>query len=155
MLSGVIISALKGSRVWLQQGENVIKTGSFLFQLLCHPFHLFLAPFKMNRRSCFQHGTLCRAANLSCSPSHCLASLKSSSINSVQFSCSVMSDSLRTHGLQPARLLLPWVSLDKNTGVGCHSFSRGIFPTQGLNLHLLCLLHWQSDSLPLQHLGSP
>ena len=31
----------------------------------------------------------------------------------------------------------------------------GIFPTQGLNRHLLCLLHWQADSLPLSHLGSP
>ena len=27
--------------------------------------------------------------------------------------------------------------------------SRGIFPTQGLNLHLLYLLHWQVGSLPL------
>ena len=26
---------------------------------------------------------------------------------------------------------------------------QGIFPTQGLNLHLLCLLHWQADSLLL------
>ena len=25
-----------------------------------------------------------------------------------------------------------------------------IFLTQGLNLSLLCLLHWQADSLPLQ-----
>ena len=28
----------------------------------------------------------------------------------------------------------------------------GIYPTQGLNLHLL---HWQADSLPLSHLGRP
>ena len=35
------------------------------------------------------------------------------------------------------------------TGVGCHSLLQGIFPTQGLNLCLLCLLHWQVDSLPL------
>ncbi|XDA73831.1 hypothetical protein R6Z07F_004056 [Ovis aries] len=27
-----------------------------------------------------------------------------------------------------------------------------IFPTQGLNPHLLCLLHWQVDSLPLCHM---
>ena len=32
--------------------------------------------------------------------------------------------------------------------------SLGIFPTQGSNLHLLRLLHWQVDSLPLSHLGS-
>ena len=31
---------------------------------------------------------------------------------------------------------------------------RGIFPTQGLNSHLLRLLHWQADSLLLTHLGS-
>ena len=31
----------------------------------------------------------------------------------------------------------------------------GDFPIQGLNLHLLSLLHWQADSLPLCHLGSP
>ena len=29
-----------------------------------------------------------------------------------------------------------------------------IFPAQGSNLHLLCLLHWQAGSLPLNHLGS-
>ena len=35
-------------------------------------------------------------------------------------SLSVMSDSLRPHGLQRTRLLCPWDSLGKNTGVGCH-----------------------------------
>ena len=34
--------------------------------------------------------------------------------------CSVVYDSFRPHGLQPARLLCPWVSPCKNTGVGCH-----------------------------------
>ena len=34
-------------------------------------------------------------------------------------------------------------------GVGCHALLQGIFPTQGLNLRLLCLLHWQAGSLPL------
>ena len=33
-------------------------------------------------------------------------------------------------------------------------FLQGIFLTQGLNLHFLCLLHWQVDPLPLSHLGS-
>ena len=31
-----------------------------------------------------------------------------------------MSDSLLPHGLQPTRLLCPWDSPGKNTGVGCH-----------------------------------
>ena len=38
----------------------------------------------------------------------------------VLISCSVMSHSLRPHGLQPSRLLCPWNSPGKNTGVGCH-----------------------------------
>ena len=31
-----------------------------------------------------------------------------------------MSDSVRPHRWQPTRLLCPWDSLGKNTGVGCH-----------------------------------
>ena len=27
--------------------------------------------------------------------------------------------------------------------------------SRGSNLHILCLLHWQADLLPLSHLGSP
>ena len=33
---------------------------------------------------------------------------------------SVMSNSLRPHGLQPTRLLCPWDFPGKDTGVGCH-----------------------------------
>ena len=36
-----------------------------------------------------------------------------------------------------------------DAGVGCHFLLQGIFPTQGSNLSLLCLLHWQESSLPL------
>jgi hypothetical protein len=43
----------------------------------------------------------------------------------------------------------PWDSSGNNTGVGCHALLQGIFPTQGSNLHLLCLLHWQAGYLPL------
>ena len=41
------------------------------------------------------------------------------------------------HGLQPTRLLCPWNSLGKNTGVGGHFLLQRIFPTQGSNLSLL------------------
>ena len=44
---------------------------------------------------------------------------------------------LQTHGLWPTRLLYPWDSPDKNTGVGCHFLLQGIFPTQGWNPGLL------------------
>ena len=40
---------------------------------------------------------------------------------------SVLSDSLRAHGLQPTRLLCPWHYPGKNTGVGCHALLQGIF----------------------------
>ena len=48
-----------------------------------------------------------------------------------------------------ARLLCPWDSPGNNTGVGCHAFLQGIFPTQGSNPGPLCILHWQAGSLPL------
>ena len=43
----------------------------------------------------------------------------------------------------------------KNIGVGCHFLLQGIFLTQGSKPSLLLLLHWQADSLPLHHMGSP
>ncbi len=46
------------------------------------------------------------------------------------------------HGILQARIL-KW---------GCHFLLEGIFPTQGSNSQLL---HWQVDSLPLSHQGSP
>ena len=67
---------------------------------------------------------------------------------------SVVSNSLRPYGLQPARLLCPWNSPGKNIGVGCHAPLQGIFPTQGSNPHLLCLLHCRWILYPLNHLGS-
>ena len=64
---------------------------------------------------------------------------------------SVVSDSVRPHRRQPTRLLRPWDSPVKNTGVGCHVLLQGIFPIQVSNL---CLLHCQANSLPLSHQGS-
>ena len=39
--------------------------------------------------------------------------------------------------LYPAKLLCPWDSPGKNTGVDCHSLLQRIFPTQGSNPGLL------------------
>ena len=39
---------------------------------------------------------------------------------------------LRPCGLQPTRLLCPWDSPGKNTGVGCHALPQGIFLIQGI-----------------------
>ena len=57
--------------------------------------------------------------------------------------CSLPGSSI--HWIFQARIL-EWVAI---------SSSRGIFPSQGLNLHLFCLLHWQADSLPLAPPGKP
>ena len=43
-------------------------------------------------------------------------------------SCTVLSDSLQPHGLQPASLLCPWDSPGKSTGVDSHALLQGIFP---------------------------
>jgi hypothetical protein len=53
------------------------------------------------------------------------------------------------------RLLCPWDSPGKNTGVGCHALLQRIFPTQRLNLYFLCFLCWQAGSLPLAPPGKP
>jgi len=52
----------------------------------------------------------------------------------------------------PTRLLFLWDFPGRNTGVGCHFLLQGIVLTQGLNLQFL---HWQEDSLPLNHQGNP
>ena len=58
---------------------------------------------------------------------------------------------LRPYGLQPARLLRPWDSPGKNTGVGCHCLFQGFFPIQGWNPSLL---RWHRGSkTTLGHAG--
>ena len=83
-----------------------------------------------------------------------LSQLSISLVIMVLFSHLVMSDSCSpvnctspgssVHGIFQIRIL--------NTGVGFHTLLQEIFPTQGLNPRLL---HWQADSLPLSHKGSP
>ena len=62
-------------------------------------------------------------------------------------SFSVVSDSLRSHGLYS-----PWNSSDQKTGVGSLSLLQGIFPTQGLKPGLL---HCRQIIYQLSHKGSP
>ena len=68
-----------------------------------------------------------------------------------KWSCSVLSDSLRPHGLQPTMLLRPWAFPSKSTGVGCHFLLQGIFLTQGLNPGLP---HCRQMLYHLSHQGS-
>ena len=69
----------------------------------------------------------------------------SSSITCMNESHSVVSDSLRPHGLYS-----PWNSPGQNTGFGSLSL-QGIFPTQGLNKDLL---HCRRILYQLNHWGS-
>ena len=75
----------------------------------------------------------------------CLVSTSETTCRSIPKSCSTPCDLMdhsppgaSVHGILQARIL-EWVAI---------SSSRGIFLTQGLNQRLLCLLHWQVDSLP-------
>ena len=60
-----------------------------------------------------------------------------SSLDTISFSCSVVSNSLHPQRLQHLRLLCPWDSLGKNTGMSSHSLVQGISLSQGLNLDIL------------------
>ena len=70
--------------------------------------------------------------------------------------CLVMSNSLRLHGLQLTRLLCPWNSPGKNTGVSCHALpSRGSsWPRYRTHIHAESselqadLQHWATEEAP-------
>ena len=68
---------------------------------------------------------------------------------------SVMSNLLQTIDCSLPGFFLHWNFPGKNTGVGCHLLLQEIFPIQGLNPCLQCLLHWQMDSLSLEQPGEP
>ena len=87
--------------------------------------------------SCGEQGLLssCRAQ-----ASHCSACV---------LSCFSSVPLFATLWTQPTRLLCPWDFPGMNTGIGYHALLQRIFQTQGLNSHLLHLVHWQVCSLPL------
>ena len=51
-----------------------------------------------------------------------------------KWSCSVVSNSSRPHGLQPTRLLCPWDFPSKSTGVGCHCLLQMFLKFPQINL---------------------
>ena len=77
----------------------------------------------------------------------CAKSLQSHLILCYPMDCSLPSSSV--YGILQERILECW-----STGI-LDSILQGIFLTQGLNLHLLCLLHWQAGSLPKAPPGKP
>ena len=60
-------------------------------------------------------------------------------------SCLTLCDLMDSSPLDSIHGIFP----GKNAGAGCHFLPQGTLLTQGSNPYLLCLLHWQEDSLPL------
>ena len=84
----------------------------------------------------------CKVCHQHCHSSSSELYMHAKSLQSCLTLCDPMDCSLpgsSVHGILPS----------KNTEVDCHALLQGIFPTQGLNLGLLCLLHWHLGSLPL------
>ena len=67
-------------------------------------------------------------------------------------SCSVVSDSLQPHKLEPPGSSVYGNSPGKSTEVGSHALLRGIFPSPGIEPGLL---HCRQILYCLSHLGSP
>ena len=110
----------------------------------------FLRPPSCLQKSLLRPGdsprpALCLRLQKSLPPSY-ITHLGPPPVLSESESCSVASDSLRPHGLYS-----PCNSPGQNTRV-CNLL-QGIFPTQGSNSRLLCLL--QVDSLPAEPSGKP
>ena len=66
-----------------------------------------------------------------------------------------MSDSLQPLWTVARQAPLPMRFSKQEYWSGLPFFFQGIFPTQGTNPHLLCVLHWQARSLPLVLHGKP
>ena len=76
----------------------------------------------------------------------CTRCVRAKSLQSCQALCDPVDYS-------PPLLFCSWDSRGRNTLEGCHAHLQQIFLTQRLNPGLLCLLHWQVDSLPLVPTG--
>ena len=61
---------------------------------------------------------------------------------------SVVSDSKRPPGLQPARILCPWDFPGKSTGVECHRLLRGMYCS-----HQSITIHWCQDAKSAETAG--
>ena len=129
-----------------------------------HSHHFSPGPHLLFFRSPFNYPLLWELAWTSLSPRKPLSFFPSSSWQYLSpgffkdlcmLSCFSQSNSVWPHGLSPPSSSVHGDSSVKSTGVGCHDLLQYIFLTQGSNLCLLNLLHWQAGSLPLAPLGKP
>ena len=150
---------LQESSLWLQFSCFIFFSTISLWELCCHKLTYPLSPptalyfFNFYLFSCYSPFTTTFYTSQCSSEKQnqweiCLSLCKCS------VTCSCLSlwncmgrsqPSSSVHGIFQARIL-EWVAI---------FFSQGIFLTQELNPCLLYLLHWQKDSLPICHLGSP
>ena len=117
----------------LQLSEATVLCCLMTWKLLCHVFCLsffLFSCFSWQSKAGIYKSTLARCRKVKVAES-CLTLCEPHGL------CSSQGSSVR--GILQARIL-EWVAI---------SFFRGIFLIQGLNMHLLCLLHWQASSLPL------
>ena len=68
---------------------------------------------------------------------------------SVCYVASVMSNSVQPYRPIACQVPLTMEFSRQEYWSGCHALIEEIFLTQGSNPLLLCILHWQADSLPL------
>ena len=97
---------------------------------------------------------LLNSYSLSYNPSPCIIKEPISqfpSLLSVCFSCSVMPNSLRPHGLQPTRLLCPWGFSKQEYWNGLPCPLSGHLPNPGIKPRSYCI----TDSLPTEPEGKP
>ena len=80
---------------------------------------------------------------------------KGESLNSCACMLSYLSPVLHFATHQAPRLLCPWDSPSKNTGVGCHALLQGIFLTQGSDPRFLVSCIGREVLYHQHHLGSP
>ena len=82
---------------------------------------------------------------------HVLPEKSRNALHACMLSHSVMTGSLWPRGLKFSRLLCPWDSPGKNTGVGGHFLPQGIFPTQDQT----CVSHIAGGFFTTEPLGKP
>ena len=75
---------------------------------------------------------VCMAESLCCPPEMITTLLISYVCMHAKSLQSCPFDSLQHYGLQPTRLLCPWDSPGKNTGLGCHALLQGNLPNPGI-----------------------
>ena len=109
----------------VQLSQSYVTTGKTIVLTTC--LDRDLIPLGIKYKNLHVHLYCCRPVNSSRDKSEVRATV----------SHSVTSGSLWLSGPQRTRLLCPWDSAGKNTGVGCCTLLHGIFPTQGSNPGLL------------------